>query len=186
MGLSQWDEISLTLVKSLLTRSRIDAISLGAQTRLRYIGLMALLDYLAERRVQIEAQIKELRGELAEIKIAEAAISGAGPSRGAVVRPQGGAIVREGSIKDWVLKALSAAPEEGLDTDDVISSTIELGGPEVRRSSMTPQLSRLKAAGLIEQSGRFWRLFSSAPQNDETPGVQPPDVPEDGVLPDLI
>ena len=37
--------------------------------------------------------------------------------------------------------------QDGLETDEVISAVKAAGGLEVPRSSMTPQLSRLKAAG---------------------------------------
>jgi len=135
---------------------------------------MALSDYLASRRAEIEAQIKALRAELTEIRIAEDALAGATPTRAAVASATGPATVRTGSIKDWVLKALMHEPE-GLETDAVIFKVREIGGPEVSRNSMTPQLSRLKAARLIGQEGRLWRLPSKTePQNDETPdGYQP-------------
>lgn len=128
---------------------------------------MALLDYLSERRASIEAQMKALRAELAEIRIAEEALAGNSPSRTAVVSSKGSSLVRAGSIKDWVLKAL-AHEAQGLETDGVISKVSEVGGPDVPRNSMTPQLSRLKADGLIEQHGRLWRLLAAGQaQNDK-------------------
>lgn len=143
---------------------------------------MALLDYLSARRAEIEAQMKALKGELAEIRVAEAALNGAPTGRTAVSGPQGGGVVREGSIKDWVLKALSTY-QGGMTTDGVRAAVAGLGGPDVPRNSMTPQLSRLKAAALIELDGRLWRLAANDPfmfENEETPdGYQPSGASEE-------
>lgn len=132
------------------------------------------MDYLAQRRADIEAQMKALRAELAEIKIAEAALAGVGTESAAPPVVVGGSILRAGSIKDWIMKAMSAFPN-GLETDAVIEAIRKMGGPLVIRSSVTPQLSRLKAAGLIEYNGRHWRLpVKDEPEKDETPdGYQP-------------
>jgi len=159
----------------LLTRERTDAKDVADADALGYKLGMALLDYLMGRRAEIEAQIKTLKGELAEIRIAEAALTGGEPTRSAVVGSQGSGIIREGSIKDWVLKAL-AMLETPVTTDDIIGAVSIIGGPDVPRNSMTPQLSRLKSMGLIDLEGRHWRLLSQRLQNDETPGVQPPDA----------
>ena len=148
---------------------------------------MALLDYLRARRDEIEGTMKALKAELAEIRVAEAALTGEPPVR----RSVGGNILRLGTIKDWTMKALEGFPD-GLETEAVIEAVRHMGGPLVERSSITPQLSRLKAAGLIMQEGRLWRLPTANEMelnrymneerprspNDETPGVSPPDVPE--------
>lgn len=114
---------------------------------------MALVDYLARRREEIETQMRALKNELNEIRIAEAALNGTPSGRSVVF----GSIVRDGTIKDWIMRALGAFPN-GLETDGVIESIRKMGGPIVERSSITPQLSRLKAAGLIGHNGRQWRL----------------------------
>jgi len=66
-----------------------------------------------------------------------------------------------------------------METDAVIEGIRKMGGPLVERSSITPQLSRLKATGLISHDGRLWRLPAAAPQKDETPGVSPPSVSDE-------
>jgi hypothetical protein len=90
-------------------------------------------------------------------------------------------LVRARSIKDWILKALGTDDYySGLVTDDVITAIGVIGGPEVSRSSITPQLSRLKADKLIEQEGRHWRLVRRVlPQKDETPGGGTPGVSDE-------
>jgi hypothetical protein len=147
---------------------------------------MALLDYLTTRRGEIEAQMKALKAELAEIRIAEEALVGGQTTRTVMSGTRGSSTVRAGSIKDWIMKALMQA-SKGLETDEVIEAVTAIGGPTVLRNSMTPQLSRLKGAGLIEQEGRLWRLVShNAAQNDEALGVQPPSAPEDEDYSDLV
>ena len=146
---------------------------------------MKLKDYLATRRVEIEGEMKALKGELAEIRIAEEALSGAPTNKTVVRSPRGRSVVREGSIKDWVLKALMTFGI-GLETEDVIAAVQNIGGPAVVRNSMTPQLSRLKADGLISLDGGKWSLVQpNLGPNNETPGVSPPDVPEDEGFLDL-
>ena len=115
------------------------------------------MDYLATRREEIEAQMRALRAELNEIRIAEAALSGSPLGRTVMSGVRGSAIVRDGTIKDWIMRALGAF-DTGLETDAVIEAIRKMGGPLVERSSITPQLSRLKAAGLIGHNGRLWRL----------------------------
>lgn len=131
---------------------------------------MALRDYLSARRSEIEAQIKQLKAELLEIKVAENAISGEVHQK---FEPAKRAGIREGSIKDWILKVLDGK-SEGLETDEIISVVSVVGGPSVTRSSMTPQLSRLKSAGFLTQEDRRWRLADQAGRKNETPdGHQP-------------
>lgn len=153
---------------------------------------MALLDYLTQRREEIEAQIKGLRSELAEIRIAETALRGEPEAKRATVT--NGAVIKAGTIKDWILKALMAYPAEGLETDGVIEAIRKMGGPLVERSSITPQLSRLKAARVLGHDGRHWRLptdeekaatklyeelVGPLSQNDEaSDGYQPSDASE--------
>lgn len=127
-----------------------------------------LRDYLSTRRSEIEAQIKVLKSELAEIRIAEEAILESGA---AVSAPAQKTKVRSGSIKNWVLVALEAHPN-GLETDDVISAVALCGGPNVLRSSMSPQLSRLKAADLIVQDGRLWKIRPTSAVSDLRPALQ--------------
>lgn len=136
---------------------------------------MALSDYLAERRQAIEAELKALKAELAEIKIAEEALQGRISARPVGVIVHRAMTIREGSIKDWILKVLALGPH-GMETDDIIATAKTIGGPEIPRSSITPQLSRLKSAGFIEYDGHFWRLGDASPEarKNETPvGCEP-------------
>jgi hypothetical protein len=133
---------------------------------------MTIRDILAARRAELEAQVKDLMIELAQIDAAEKAIegvsSGFGPQADFIAPLQPTANAdrsaskpRDGTIKDWICKAL-AANAHGLETEAVIEAVKQLGGPEVIRSSMSPQLSRLKSDGVIKQVGRLWILEPQA------------------------
>ena len=146
---------------------------------------MTLKNYLASRRAEIEMQIKALKIELSEIRVAEEALSANPGSRSIVSTSRGPAVVRQGSIKDWIIRALTDNPL-GLETDAVIREIVQIGGPTVERSSVTPQLSRLKSIGLIEQQGRFWKL-PIQPAQEETPdGSQPSGASDDEDFLDLV
>ena len=126
------------------------------------MALPPLREYVSQRKAEIEADIKRLRLELAELKAAEDAavrIGGDVTVLGGAARRARGAEVRAGSIKDWVLKALRSAPDGALETEGVINAVVLLGGPVITRSSMTPQLSRLKSMGLIALVGRRWTIL---------------------------
>jgi len=152
---------------------------------------MTLRAYLLSRSAAIEAEIKVLEVELAEIRVAQAAISGeadAIPST-PIRRRRRPTTVRDGSIKAWILRVLAEfEPDGGLVTDDVIHAVEAMGGPEVLRNSMTPQLSRLKANGVITQQGRRWKLAPPAAADlDDDPladllPVHRPDLKEEDLL----
>lgn len=140
---------------------------------------MALLDYLQQRRSEIEAQIKALKAELGEIRVATDALTSSDvvsvSTSGVTAFRTKQSAVREGTIKDWVLRALEDVPE-GLETDDVTQRVQDIGGPEVPRNSMTPQLSRLKRDGLITQVGRNWQLVKKRMTPEEAFGEGPPQM----------
>jgi hypothetical protein len=46
----------------------------------------------------------------------------------------------------------------GITTDASIDAVRAIGGPDVPRNSMTPQLSRLKAQGFLALEGGRWKL----------------------------
>jgi hypothetical protein len=135
---------------------------------------MDLDDFIAKRRADITRQISALQMELAKLDAAEQAAArirvGWGieqaPSTSQMRQPAKGRPIRAGSIKDWILKALNVRPG-GLETEEVITQVGLLGGPDVPRNSMTPQLSRLKQAGWIVQVGRLWMLPGNAPADPQ-------------------
>jgi hypothetical protein len=141
---------------------------------------MDLDDFILKRRAEIAAQIAELQRELAKLDAAEQAVARVrvgweqvrNPAPANVPAPHRTrrAGVREGSIKDWILRALAHRPG-GLETGEVIVQVAILGGPNVQRPSMTPQLSRLKEAGRIIQVDRKWMLSEPDQLRLDIPGT---------------
>lgn len=132
-----------------------------------------LRDFIAKRRSEIRSAIADLQRELLELDAAEAAANAAahGVASAPVPRPHifygGGEALapsKQPTIKDMVRDVLTGFPQ-GLDANDIINVVRDRFGVDVPRSSMSPQLSRLKSEGVIELDGKLWRL----PQKTEAP-----------------
>lgn len=140
---------------------------------------LPLRDYLAQRRSEVQASIKALRTELAELDAAEKALGDPGQSP-KVKRERGTGGTGKKTLKEMALDALRANPE-GADAQAILSWIKDTHGLEVARESMSPQLSRLGHEGVITRDGLTWRLKDFEPgavlfgsQREETPdGYQP-------------
>ncbi len=98
----------------------------------------------------MESEILRLRGELRQLAAAE----------GLRLVDAADAVKRrsaKGTIKEQVVAVLDGA-RQGLDTDGIQAKLLEHFGRDVAKSSLTPQLSRLKSEGVIEQEERIWRM----------------------------
>lgn len=144
-----------------------------------------LREYLAQRRADIQAQIKAFRKELAEIDAAEAAldaVSDAPKPR----RVRGGSDGKP-TLKELALEALSAN-NNGLEASAILAWIAEKHGLEIARESMSPQLSRLAQDGeIVRLEGGIWQLKwvneiigGPAPVEDETPDVAASGASENG------
>jgi hypothetical protein len=67
------------------------------------------------------------------------------------------AVVQKGSIKEDALRALSDN-RTGLLALDVLAHINERRDPPIARTSLSPQLSRLRQAGLVSEAGSVWRI----------------------------
>lgn len=119
---------------------------------------MKLNELLLNRRDEIKAQIKELRLELvqlermlAQLKADTSAASHASPQQNSKLM----------TIKAMALEVLSQNPG-GMDTQSIIDAIARQFEKIIERPSMSPQLSRLKADGEIEQVGHLWRMVRPA------------------------
>lgn len=145
---------------------------LRRKSKSAYSSRMATLrQFLSERREQIQAQMKTLRAELREIEAATAALPDAtsiGESRAAVARER-----RRGpTLKVLAVQVLKHYPD-GLEANDIRQKIAETHGIEIKRSSMSPQLSRLAKDGIVRLAGRRWLLLSEqAAPIDETVGFE--------------
>lgn len=129
--------------------------------------MVTLRDFLANRRSEIQAQIKALRSELREIEAASAALQesqgGAEPSPAKKTRGRGP------TLKEMAIAVLSDHPD-GLEANDVLDRIAERYGFQVKRESMSPQLSRLAGEGIIRRGGHNkWLLkaIASAPAEQD-------------------
>ncbi len=78
-----------------------------------------------------------------------------------VVRtPASGSQVQEGSIKEAALQALANA-RDGLIAIDILGEINQHREPPILRTSLSPQLSRLRQAGLVNLTGSVWRITSA-------------------------
>lgn len=123
------------------------------ETRMRL--MVTLREFIASRQAEIAEQMVALRRESRELKTALAALGADQP------KPNGSAGQRPLTIKQMATSVLRGHGPGS--TDSVIEWVKETHGVDVPRSSMTPQLSRLKREGKIELDPvtRFWRLALS-------------------------
>lgn len=116
---------------------------------------MKLNELLLNRRDEIKAQIKELRLELVQLERMLAQLkadtSHASPQQNSKLM----------TIKAMALEVLSQNPG-GMDTQSIIDAIARQFEKIIERPSMSPQLSRLKADGEIEQVGHLWRMVRPA------------------------
>ena len=121
---------------------------------------LAPKDYIAARRQELRQQIQLLDDELRLLDRMESALPGQpavynGPEfdLAPTKRRQ-----FEKSIKEMVLEVLRAndmAPMSALDILDAIKTRF---GADIERTSLSPQLSRLKNDGLIAARNNAWAI----------------------------
>lgn len=141
-----------------------------------------LRDFIQERRREILEQISALKIELQELKLAEAAIHSGTPSQTAVRRSD----EDKPTIKEMILGALEGR-KEGADAIKVITLIRQEYGEDVERSSLSPQLTRLRREGKVTLNNGIWKLSEfidgttsdeAAPSTELGGGlVQAPDFP---------
>jgi len=146
--------------------------------------MITLRDFLANRRSEIQAQIKTLRAELREIEAASSALQDA---QGEGIRPDVARTRRSGpTLKEMAIAILTDHPD-GLEANDVRDKIAERFDAQVKRESMSPQLSRLAKEGVIRRGGHNkWLLKTQisafSGQSDETGRLET----SEGDLDDLL
>lgn len=111
-----------------------------------------LRQFIEQRREAVKAQISDLKRELKELSLAESAIkTGVAPTSSATKSTNDGL-----TIKEMVMDVLSGMPE-GAEASEIVDLIANKHGEVIVRSSLSPQLSRLKEEGVLELDGRIWR-----------------------------
>lgn len=114
----------------------------------------SLREFIRAREADIQKQIESLRSELRDLTLARQAIEGAPASRQPAV--QRGVTP---TIKEMILEALEKRPSGGV-ADQIIEWVKADYGVDVPRSSMSPQLSRLKSdlSVYLHAKTKVWQL----------------------------
>ncbi|MCB8837363.1 hypothetical protein [Aurantimonas sp. VKM B-3413] len=145
-------------------------------------------DYIAQRRAELEALEAEARRKLdwivAEREILDRMSDAAGVFELPVAATQRGSVAKKAepgdakprriqraktsTIKMAVLKVLESEPN-GLTAPEMLPLVNESLGIEYPRSSLSPQLSRLKAEGDLVLAGKKWVLSKTNKASDAGP-----------------
>jgi hypothetical protein len=162
---------------------------------------------LTHQIAALRAQIESKQGELAEIQTVRATLAPAVPAppvpdtttfdgaadlirataenrrAASVAHPMqqtesgliGGGVPR--TIKTMVLSALTSHFDDGATLAELRTFIKDVFGREVDRTSISPQLARLREEGAVEQNGRKWRLLPASQR--VIASNLPPPKPED-------
>lgn len=115
--------------------------------------MATLREFLTDRRSAIQAEIKALRAELREIEAASAAL----PSADAETTPLPRVSRAGPTLKELAVEILQRH-SEGLEANDIRDEMRLRHGLSVKRSSLSPQLSRLAKDRVIRREGHKWLL----------------------------
>jgi hypothetical protein len=143
-------------------------------------GMSKIRDLLSDRartlrnaRTRLLSELREIDDEMVEVSLALAAVE-----RKKVSLPiaQTEHIVddladQDLTIKDMVLEVLGPIAE-GAEALTILQFIKDRFGKEIERTSLSPQLSRLKRDGLLDLDGKLWRI---ADQNEEGPAEAGPE-----------
>ncbi len=73
------------------------------------------------------------------------------------------------TIKEMVIQALREVHPRGLTAMQILEQITERWKPDLRRESLSPQLTRLKNDNLIRNEKRIWKLAEEPPKEAEVP-----------------
>jgi hypothetical protein len=125
-----------------------------------------LREFISARKAEIQGQMKLLRQEMQELRAAEDAITNAPTTKSGApseTEPQNPGKL---TIKDMVVRVLSETGK-GMDALKLMENVKGKFGVEVQRTSLSPQLSRLKSEGILVMENKVWSLTSQTSQKTE-------------------
>ena len=108
--------------------------------------------FIARRKAEIAEEMEGLRTELRQISAAEAMAQSEANLQAARRREQ-----TPETIKEQVVKILVDCPS-GLNAKEIQAQLKSRFDRDVKRESLSPQLSRLGAEGVIKRDGKIWAL----------------------------
>ena len=121
-----------------------------------------LRDFIAQREAEIRDLQKALKQELRDLQLAKSAIeSPASPATAGGSTP---------TIKEMAREVLSAQPN-GLNSSGILDGIRKAFGRDIERTSLSPQLSRMKDDKEVVLEGEVWftsdHFAARAKRNDE-------------------
>jgi hypothetical protein len=130
-----------------------------------------LAEFIARRRLEIEEEISPLQEKLTALRhereqLKKAAIAAGLETKSLAEPDKPRRKLQTGTIKEAVI-AILAETGDGLNASDLLVKLNERNSSTLIRSSLSPQLSRLKQDGYILLTGRIWHLPSQK--------IEPPD-----------
>jgi hypothetical protein len=120
-----------------------------------------LRDFITQRRAEISQTLAALRAEMKELRAAEAALD---HMNGVATDGSDTAGSGKLTIQEMALAVLSDS-NEGLDSNQILEKIKTQFGVDLKRGSLSPQLSRLKDGNKILLDGRVWRLFKETQES---------------------
>lgn len=131
---------------------------------------------ISEAKADLEAELAMLDAETAQLNLAaqaagivavdvvpaDAGLTGDPPIRIRVRRR----IPSEKTIKDAVIEILRETGR-GMEASEILPAVNARLGTEYPRTSLSPQLSRLKDDGLLQRNGTLWSLLHQTPKMNE-------------------
>ena len=151
------------------TRQQIVAMALvEAALRLYIISMDDFLAYIRRRQA-------ELKKELAELDTAEAVYRRSGArmvtAQAALPITPPPRTEKLPAIKEMILAVLAEAGFTGLSAINILDRIRERWHPDMARTTLSPQLSRLKVESQIVNQDRVWKLadFGEPPDETEAP-----------------
>lgn len=109
-----------------------------------------LRDFIANREGEIRDQLKALKAELRELQVAKAALNGqeatplAAQSSGPTIKDMARAVLSPDKARD------------GMTSAEILTAIKAAFDREIDRTSLSPQLSRLKTDGEVGLVGEKW------------------------------
>lgn len=133
-------------------------------------------DWLASERVKLRSRLAEVDSELNRLNVAISTLSqrslpitGLASSAASVAyhRRKASPDIQDLTFKQLIVKALSERFQNGATANQLLDYFKSAWGREIMRTSLSPQLSRLKQDGKINQRGKVWYLITTETNNGD-------------------
>lgn len=144
--------------------------------------MTSIRQYVKRRREEILDQISVLNAELRDIEIVESTLEMSGPLNTELPeRLESSAQGNSGAesvakepktIKEMVLQILAVRPA-GETANAILHYLNDRFGRDIERTSLSPQLSRLKGEGKITRENGVWKLLGNREEFDQKPKAPP-------------